>query len=110
MSLPGQLRGLNRAGIGQLAVWLDLNCALLLPLGKILQILGGGGILHPLDDLKFSDKINIRIGVEDVGHPVINDIIETSVIVWPGVVKRQAKGSLVGSIVMFKVVLKKLSK
>lgn len=49
--LSRQLSGGQRAGVGQRAVGLALDVALLLPLGVVPQGRHVNGVLHPLDNL-----------------------------------------------------------
>lgn len=51
-SLAGQLAGIQRTGVGQGAVGLALDVALLLPLLEVAERVELSRVLHPLDDLE----------------------------------------------------------
>lgn len=57
--LAGQLAGCQRACVGQRAVGLSLNIALLLPFLEVTQRVELCGILHPLDDLQVGHKEHV---------------------------------------------------
>ncbi len=50
--LAGQFAGRQRAGVGQRAVGLALDVALLLPFGVVAEGSDVHGVLHPLDNLR----------------------------------------------------------
>ena len=52
MSLPWELPGTQRTGVGQRAERLALHQTLLLPLLEVSQALRAGGVLHPLNHLR----------------------------------------------------------
>ena len=57
--LSRQLSGGQRAGVGQRAVGLALDVALLLPLGVIAESRHVDGVLHPLDHLKQTNHVTL---------------------------------------------------
>ena len=106
--LPGQLASGEGAGVGKAAERLALDCATALPLLEIPQRHCACWVLHPLNDLELSDKVDIVVGGGNVGHPLVEDLGESLVGDQPGGVEGEREGSAVGAVVALKVVVQQL--
>ena len=106
--LPGQLASGEGAGVGKTAEGLPLHCATALPLLEIPQRHCACRVLHPLNDLELSDKVDIVVGGGNVGHPLVEDLGESLVGDQPGGVEGEREGGTVGAVVTLKVLVQQL--
>jgi len=83
----------KRAGVGQRAVRLALDIALLLPLLEIPQGVCIRWLLHPLDHLIFCEEVDIVVLLQGLRHPVDEHLSEPFVRLQPGCVEAQTERS-----------------
>ncbi len=101
--LSGQLPRRQWARVGQRAVGLTLHVALLLPLGEVAQRRQFRGVLHPLDDLKHCDEVDV-VAIDHLIDELDELLDETLVLLEPGRMEVQAEGSAIAAKVPVEVV------
>lgn len=76
-------------------MWLSFDVTFLFPLVIISQRIDISGILHPLDNLKLGDEIDVAVISQHVSDPVGKDSIEPLVDFQPSSVYVQTERSSV---------------
>jgi len=101
--LPGQLASAQRARVGEGAVGLALDVALVLPLAEVPQCSKLSWVLHPLDHLQHCDKVDI-VSVQHIGDELDQLLLEALVVLQPDGVEVKAERCPVAVEVALKVV------
>lgn len=70
---------------------IEINGALLLPWLKVLDFVGSLWILHPLDDLRHRDKVNVAVIGQDLIDPVQEGVEEFGIVLEPCSVEVEAE-------------------
>lgn len=100
----GQFLGRQLAGAGSKARRLRFDLALLLPGLEVSGLVRVLGILDPLDDLRHSDEVNVLVLSQNLVDPVEESIEEFGVVLEPGSMEEETKGSTVLIVVTVEVV------
>lgn len=105
----GEFPRVEGARVGQGAVRLTLDVAFFLPFGEVSEGSQLGGILHPLNNLKHGDKVDV-IPVNHLIDELGQLLDEALVLLQPRSVEVETKGSTVGVEMPVKVVSQETSK
>jgi len=107
--LPGELPGVEGAGVGEGAEGLTLDITLVLPLREVTESGQLCGVLHPLDNLEHGDKVDI-VSVDHLGDELNKLPLESLVRFDPGSAEMEAKWSSVAAEMPLKIVSQHASK
>lgn len=105
--LAGQLSSGQGASIGQVAQRLALDFALLLPGGKVANVVHGSWLLHPLQHLGHGDKVNVVL-VQHFVDPLHEGVQQFGVRLEPAGVEEYAHGRSVRLVVAVEVVVQEV--
>jgi len=102
--LSGQLLCRALALVGGGAAGDEVNGASLLPWLEGFHLINVTGVLDPLDDLGHGDEVNVVVGLKDLVDPVEEGVQEFGVVLQPGSVEEETKGSPVLIVMAIEVV------
>jgi hypothetical protein len=102
--LSGQLSRGQGAGVWQRAVGLTLHIAFVLPFGVITEGSDVHGVLHPLDNLKLGNKVDITLSGKFISDPFLENLRESLVNLKPTGVEAQTEWGPVGAVMSLEVV------
>ncbi len=103
-SLSGQFLCRALALVGGGAAGDEVNGASLLPWLKGFHLVNIAGVLNPLDDLGHGDEVNVIVGLKDLVDPVEEGVQELGVVLQPGSMEEETKGSPVLVIMAVEIV------
>merc|ERR550539_253794 len=104
---PGSSRVVRGQGLGRLQRGCPFTAQLPFHSSKSLRHCACW-VLHPLNDLELSDKVDVVVGGGNVGHPLVEDLGESLVGDQPGGVEGEREGGTVGAVVTLKVLVQQL--
>ena len=106
--VTGQFFGAEGARVGHVAGLCGHGAAVLLPRLELIQLFDGTGILHPLDDLRHGDEVDVVVLEQGLVDPVEEGVEHFRVVLEPSGVVEESQRGAIGVVMALEVVVEEV--